>query len=157
MAAIGCRQNLLELPMLKYLGLMFLLISSVSVQAEMLDLSPYKGKVVYLDFWASWCSPCLASFPWMNKLHNDLHAEGLQIIAVNVDASHADAQQFIEQHPVGFEIIYDPKGKLAEAHNVMGMPSSFLYGRDGKLISSHIGFSNKNSDQLRAAIEAALQ
>jgi len=75
----------------------------------------------------------------------------------NVDASHEDAQSFIDNYPVDFEIIYDPQGKLAEAHNVMGMPSSFLYDRDGKLISTHIGFSNKKTDQLRAAIEAALQ
>jgi thiol-disulfide isomerase/thioredoxin len=143
--------------MLRHLGLLLLLISSLSVQAEMLDLSPYKGKVVYLDFWASWCSPCLASFPWMNKLHKDLQAQGFEIIAVNVDAEHAAAQKFIQQHPVDFEIIFDPQGKLAEAHKVMGMPSSFLYGRDGKLLSSHIGFSNKKTDQLRAAIEAALQ
>jgi thiol-disulfide isomerase/thioredoxin len=143
--------------MLRHLGLLLLLISSLSAQAEMLDLSSYKGKVVYLDFWASWCSPCLASFPWMNNLHKDLQAQGFVIVAVNVDAEHADAQKFIQQHPVDFEIIFDPQGKLAEAHNVMGMPSSFLYGRDGKLLSSHIGFSNKKTDQLRAAIEAALQ
>jgi thiol-disulfide isomerase/thioredoxin len=143
--------------MFRFIGLLFLLMSSLNVQAEMLDLSPYKGKVVYLDFWASWCSPCLASFPWMDKLHKDLKAQGLVIIAVNVDAEHADAEEFIQTHPVDFEIVYDPQGKLAEAHQVMGMPSSFLYGRDGKLISSHIGFSNKKTDQLRAAIEAALQ
>ena len=99
----------------------------------------------------------LASFPWMNKLHKDLQAQGFEIIAVNVDADHAAAQKFIQQHPVDFEIIFDPQGILAEAHKVMGMPSSFLYDRDGKLLSSHIGFSNKKTGQLRAAIEAALQ
>jgi thiol-disulfide isomerase/thioredoxin len=143
--------------MLKYLGMLFLVVSSLSVQAEMLDLSPYKGKVVYLDFWASWSAPCRASFPWMNQLQKDLQTQGLQIVTVNVDVSHAEAQRFIKRYPADFEVIYDPQGKLAEAHHVMGMPSSFLYGRDGKLISSHIGFSNKKTDALRAAIEAALQ
>ena len=157
MAAIGCRQNLQEIRMLRYLGFSLLLLSAMQVQAEMLDLSPYKGKVVYLDFWASWCSPCLASFPWMNQLQKDLHSQGLEIVAVNVDADQADARKFLQQHPVNFEIIFDPQGKLAESHNVMGMPSSFLFDRNGKLIFSHIGFSNKKSEQLRATVEAALQ
>jgi thiol-disulfide isomerase/thioredoxin len=143
--------------MLRYIGLLLLLVSSLSVQAETLDLSPYKGKVVYLDFWASWCSPCLASFPWMARLHKDLEAKGLVIVSVNVDSEHAEAEKFIKAHPVDFEVIYDPQGKLAKGHRVIGMPSSFLFGRDGKLISSHIGFRNKEADQQRAAIEAALQ
>lgn len=151
--------------MLKKVIVRLLILSccSMPVQAEsptesgVLDLSEYKGELVYLDFWASWCGPCRASFPWMNALQADLEAKGLQVIAVNVDAHKQAADQFLLEYPADFKVIFDPEGKLAEAHNVTGMPSSFLYGREGQLISSHIGFNNEISVVLRGAIEEALK
>jgi thiol-disulfide isomerase/thioredoxin len=105
-----------------------------------LDLTPYRGKVVVVDFWASWCKPCRQSIPWLNGLSARYGSQGLVIIGVNVDAERADADRFQRDVPIAFEIIYDPQGKLAEQFKVQGMPSSFVFDRDGKLVHTLLGF-----------------
>lgn len=121
-----------------------------------LDLEAYRGKVVYLDFWASWCAPCRKSFPWMNTMQAMYGAQGLVIIGVNVDANAQDAQAFLAQTPADFPIVYDPNGKLAEAYGLMGMPSSFLIDRNGKVVANHVGFRDSSpaeyEQQLRALV-----
>src|ERR1700684_1554177 len=78
-------------------ALLWLSASSAQV-GDPFDLTALKGKVVYLDFWASWCAPCLESFPFMNHLQQTLGPLGLSVVAVNVDRNRADAEQFPHQH-----------------------------------------------------------
>ena len=130
-------------------------ISSLAQAAE-LDLAQYKGKVVYLDFWASWCVPCRHSFPWMNKMHRQLSDKGLVIIAVNLDEERKEADAFLKVIPADFKIIYDPEGELATKHKVKGMPSAYVFDRSGKLVKSHIGFKNKDAGPARKYIESLL-
>lgn len=120
-----------------------------------LDLAAYKGKVVYLDFWASWCTPCRRSFPWLDALDRKHRADGFVVIAVNVDTDRALAAGFLEEVPVGFKVAYDPKGELAAQWRLLGMPSSFLIDRSGKVRSSHQGF-RKGDEALREAEIAKL-
>jgi cytochrome c biogenesis protein CcmG/thiol:disulfide interchange protein DsbE len=127
-----------------------------AANASTLDLAPYRGKVVYLDFWASWCVPCRQSFPWMNGLNRELHEHGLQIVAVNVDREHADAARFLETTAPTFPIVFDPVGTLAEHWRVKGMPTSFLIGRDGKIVAVHPGFRPKDRELLERTIRTAL-
>lgn len=115
------------------------------------DLEQFKGKVVYVDFWASWCIPCRASFPFMQNMA-EKYGDSLVITAINVDRKRSDADQFLEQFNVNFDIIYDPQGSLAESFDVKGMPTSYLYDRDGHLVGTHIGFKQKDIDKLEAAI-----
>ena len=105
-----------------------------------LDLAQFQGKVVYLDFWASWCAPCRRSFPWLDALQRKHSAEGFVVVAVNVDTDRALAAGFLAEVPVGFKVAYDPKGELAAKWKLLGMPSSFLIDRSGKVRSSHQGF-----------------
>jgi thiol-disulfide isomerase/thioredoxin len=105
-----------------------------------LDLAQYQGKVVYLDFWASWCAPCRRSFPWLDALQRKHGAEGFVVIAVNVDTDRALAAGFLKEVPVAFKVAYDPKGELAAKWKLLGMPSSFLIDRSGKPRSAHQGF-----------------
>ena len=146
--------------MLKRFAVLLMLVFSAFIspltQAAELDLSQYKGKVVYLDFWASWCVPCRHSFPWMNKMHHDLSAKGLVIIAVNLDEDRKDADTFLRVIPADFKIIYDPEGQLAEKYKVQGMPSAYFIDRSGKLVKSHIGFKNKDTVSARQYIESLL-
>ena len=78
------------------------------------DLQQYRGKVLILDFWASWCVPCRRSFPWMNEMQEKYGGQGLVIVGVRMDADAAEAQTFLKEFPVDFRIIEDAKGELAK-------------------------------------------
>ncbi len=119
-------------------------------------LTPHKGRVVLIDFWASWCVPCLRSFPWMNELTDDLAPQGLTIVAINVDSDRAAADRFLAKHPARFSIVFDPQGEYAAALDVDVMPSSFLVDRTGQIVNRHRGFLSKEADSYRALIEARL-
>jgi len=118
-------------------------------------LRDYRGKVVYVDFWASWCIPCRASFPFMSEMV-DKYGDDLAIIAINVDEDGDDAAEFLSAFTTNFEIVYDPQGKLAESFDVKGMPMSYLYDRDGNLLGTHIGFRKKDRKTLEQVISDAI-
>lgn len=124
--------------------------------AGAINLADYKGKVVYLDFWASWCGPCKQSFPWMNVLQAKFGPQGLKIIAVNVDANTADGQRFLASVPAAFDIALDPKGILARQYAIKGMPSSLVIGRDGKIVGQHTGFNDASRVKVEASIQSAI-
>jgi thiol-disulfide isomerase/thioredoxin len=105
-----------------------------------LDLSTFKGQVVYVDFWASWCAPCRQSFPWMQAMKEAYGSQGLSVVAVNVDANRADAEKFLQQFHANFDIRFDPEGSLAEKYKVEGMPTSVVVDRHGIVRYTHIGF-----------------
>ena len=109
-------------------------------------LNELQGKVVLVDFWASWCGPCLQSFPWMNNLHARHAGDGLVILAVNLDQERALADAFLKKVPAQFRIEYDAKGQLAKSFGVEAMPTSFLIGRDGKVHARHAGFRDKQRE-----------
>ncbi|GAB2997769.1 hypothetical protein GCM10027050_15110 [Psychrosphaera aestuarii] len=115
-----------------------------------------KGKVIYLDFWASWCVPCRKSFPWMNKVQADYANQSFTVISVNVDKDFDLAQRFLAEMPASFPVIYDPNGELASKYKLQGMPSSFLINRDGKFVRAHKGFFSKKIATYETEIEQLL-
>ena len=123
---------------------------------DAVNLAALKGKVVYVDFWASWCGPCKQSFPFMNELQSKYGAKGFEIVAVNLDAKRGDADKFLAEVPARFNIAFDSKGETAKRFEVKGMPSSYLIGRDGKVIAEHKGFKEEERTQLDARIAQAL-
>jgi cytochrome c biogenesis protein CcmG, thiol:disulfide interchange protein DsbE len=125
-------------------------------RADSLDLAPYRGKVVYLDFWASWCTPCRRSFPWLDNLVRQLSAQDLVVIGVNVDQSRNLAEQFLNETPAHFPIVYDPRGDLATAYKIVGMPSAVLIDRTGRVRFQHVGFSEKTKDEYEAHVHELL-
>jgi len=104
-------------------------------------IASHKGKVIYLDFWASWCGPCRKSFPWMNEMHEKHQQQGLIIISVNLDNNKVLADDFLAEVPANFSVFYDPKGKVARKFKLKGMPSSYIIDRTGKMVSAHVGFT----------------
>ncbi len=120
-------------------------------------LSEYKGKVVYLDFWASWCDPCLKSFPWLNDIQTRLKKKGFRVIAVNLDTKRADADKFLNELKPNFDIAFDPSGDVADMYELQGMPSAYLIDRNGELHSTHMGFREKDIPLLEREIEALLK
>lgn len=129
---------------------------SVRTDTGQLGLNDLRGKVVYLDFWASWCVPCRASFKWLNEMHARYADQGLVILAVNVDEEPALAQAFLADHPATFTIAYDPAGSVAQSYALKGMPSSFVIDQHGGLNHTHVGFREKDKVHLEAHIAALL-
>ncbi len=115
------------------------------------NLSELKGKVVYVDFWASWCSSCKASMPWLNKLQNQL-GDSFQVVAVNLDEQRETAQAFLQKSGVNLLVAYDPAGTIPEQFGVQAMPTSFLLDKNGKVAFIHEGFNSKDSAELEAKI-----
>ncbi|MBI1361188.1 MAG: redoxin family protein [Alphaproteobacteria bacterium] len=104
------------------------------------DLADYRGKVLYLDFWASWCGPCHLSFPYMNGLTTRFPGSDLAVIAVDVDHDRAKADAFLKRFGGNVPILFDSSGKLATRFGVKEMPTSILIGRDGSIRYIHKGF-----------------
>jgi len=129
---------------------------SVSSTAGQLKLSQQRGKIVYVDFWASWCVPCRKSFPWLNQMQSRYGPAGLKIIAINLDEDTSLAEQFLRQYPAAFTVGFDPKGISAKAYKLRGMPSSYLIDRNGNLLSTHVGFRSDDQMELEQKIRRAL-
>jgi len=121
------------------------------------QLQDHAGQVVLLDFWASWCKPCAVSLPWMSKLASTYADRGLVVVAVNLDKQLAAADKLLAQLDPHIVVVHDPEGVLARQHDLAGMPSSFLYDRDGKLHEQHVGFLPANADAREQAIMALLE
>ena len=120
------------------------------------DLQHYKGKVVYVDFWASWCGPCAQSFPFMNALHSDLRAKGLEVVGINLDENVEDAKAFLARIPAKFPIVADASGQCPQAFGVKAMPSSYLIDREGKIRYIHLGFKPGEAEAFRKQVESLL-
>ena len=125
---------------------------SLPGQNANIDLKQYRGKIVLLDFWASWCDPCKQSFSWMNKMQERYGKDGFQIVAINLDESSEDAEYFLKKFPVQFDIAYDPKGRTADAYRLSVMPSSFLLNEKGQVIYKHRGFNAADKKLLERKI-----
>ncbi len=104
------------------------------------EAEQYRGKVVYLDFWASWCTPCKESFPWMQQLHEKYESMGLKVVTVNLDKKRASADKFLKKYPADFTVLFDPSGALADKYQLAGMPMSYIIDRKGIVRYRHIGY-----------------
>ncbi len=115
-----------------------------------------KGKLVYVDFWASWCVPCKQSFPWMNEMQAKYGERGLYVLGINVDAKKADADKFLATVPAKFQVAYDAAGTTPKQFAVKAMPTSYLVDGDGRVVYVHSGFRESDQKALESAIVAAL-
>jgi thiol-disulfide isomerase/thioredoxin len=138
------------------LHLALALASGSANAADALNLEQYRGKVVVVDFWASWCTPCRQSFPWLNELQAKFGKHGLVIVGINVDRNREDAMRFLSAVPANFPIVYDSSGTLASRYDVPGMPSSYVIGPDGAVVAKHIGFRKADRDARENEIRALL-
>jgi thiol-disulfide isomerase/thioredoxin len=124
--------------------------------APPIDLEDFRGRVVYLDFWASWCAPCVQSFPWMQAMQNTYERRGLTVVAVNLDQYRKDAERFLTKFHPNFDVRFDPQGEVAERFKIQGMPTSVIIDRHGVLRFTHIGFLPVDQaayeDQLRQVL-----
>ena len=120
------------------------------------SLKQLSGKVVYVDFWASWCVACLASFPFMEQMQRELGPKGLQVVAVNMDQKPADAQRFLARHHVTFPIALGGNEACAKQFGVGAMPSTFFVDRGGRVRATHAGFHPGEAAGIRSLVERLL-
>jgi thiol-disulfide isomerase/thioredoxin len=120
------------------------------------SIAQHRGKVVYVDFWASWCGPCLKAVPAIEKLRQEFPASDFQVIAINVDRDRERAEKFLADHPVGYPSASDPEGKLPAAFGLETMPTSYLIDRKGVVRYVHRGYRAGDEAEIREKIRALI-
>ncbi len=120
------------------------------------DLAAAQQQVIYLDFWASWCTTCAKSFPFLDSLVQAYQGKGLLVVGINVDEKIDDASEFLRRHPVSFPLVSDPAGSCPQAFNIPGMPATYLIDRHGIIRKLYIGFRREDEAERRQEIEKLL-
>jgi peroxiredoxin len=120
------------------------------------SLAQYKGQVVMLNFWASWCGPCRQEMPLLESIYKKYNKLGFTMIGVNVEPDSKAANEWLKQTPVSFPILYDKESKVSKAYDVATMPSTVIIDRSGKVRVLHRGFKpgdeNEYLDSIRTLI-----
>ncbi|MBK5255372.1 MAG: TlpA family protein disulfide reductase [Vicinamibacteria bacterium] len=120
-------------------------------------LAEFRGRVVLVDFWASWCAPCKASFPALDSLQEEFRGDGVEVVAINVDEDPKNAASFLAGRSPSMTVLFDPKGVSPQDFKVEGMPSSFLIDREGQVRFEHTGFTERTKFEFRREIEILLK
>lgn len=119
-------------------------------------LSELKGKVVMLNFWASWCGPCRQEMPYLEDIYKKYAPAGFVLLGINVDEDSADAKEFLADVPVSFPVLLDSKNTLPELYEVEAMPSTFFVDKDGNLVYLHKGYKPGEEKEYEAQIQKLL-
>lgn len=117
-----------------------LTLPSIYADRPEISLQGLSGKTIYIDFWASWCAPCIKSLPLYNEMYHKYKDQGLEVVAISVDNPIEDGLDFLLDTPLDFLIPSDPEGDAAELFEVIGMPTSYLISPDGEVRLVHMGF-----------------
>jgi len=128
-----------------------------SREGKNVRLSDFRGQVVLLNFWASWCGPCRQEMPILDQLHKKYGKSGFSVLGVNLDAKSAKAIKYLKDTPVNFTVLYDPKGEVSEMYGVQAMPSTVIIDRDGNVRFLHKGFKDGYSEKYHKQIKALLR
>lgn len=131
-------------------------LDDIAGLSQDIHFQDYQGKVILLDFWASWCGPCRQSFPWMNDMQAKYAGQGLTIIAINLDSESDAAREFLTEVPASFVLGFDPEGKSAEAMQVEAMPMSYLIDRHGQIRYRLMGFNSEKQSEHETHIKTLL-
>jgi thiol-disulfide isomerase/thioredoxin len=120
------------------------------------ELADHAGRIVMLDFWASWCKPCKQSMPWLSQLQRAHGEKGLQIVAISVDTEESAMRSMLGVIDPGIIVVFDPEGVLARQYNLEAMPTSVMIDRAGKVLSTHVGFREAEIAAREAEVAALL-
>lgn len=120
------------------------------------NLTQYQGKVIYLDFWASWCKPCQKSFPWMNELQEKYPSDQFEVVTINLDKKASNMDEFLKNIPANFTIYHDASGEIARQFKLPGMPTSFILDKQGKVVKKHVGFYSKIIPEIENDIQSLM-
>lgn len=127
-----------------------------NLKGETVKLSDLKGKVVMINFWASWCAPCRQEMPLLEDMSKEYGKAGFVLLGVNLDEDSADAKDFLKTTPVTFPILLDPEASVAELYKNEAMPSSYFVDREGNLAYLHKGYRPGEEAEYVAVIKKLL-
>lgn len=128
------------------------MLKGTAPSRERLSINDFKGKLVYVDFWASWCGPCRKSLPILNEIRNEHKDKGFEVLAINVDEQLKDALAFLKKYPVDYPILLDPQAASPKVFDVKGMPTAYLVDENGNIIYKHQGFRKKDKKKIEALV-----
>ncbi len=131
-------------------------VDILDLKGKKVDLASLKGKVVLVDFWASWCGPCKEEMPVLEALNEKFATQGLVIVGVSIDSSPKKMNKFLKGTPVSFRIVHDRKLVVANRYEPETMPTSYLIGRDGKVRYVHEGFDKADAAGIEERVKALL-
>jgi len=120
------------------------------------SLSQYRGQVIYLDFWASWCPPCRTSFPLLETLYKKHNKAGFVVVAINMDEEVEGMERFLTLYPASFDILRDPEGEWADTYAIEAMPTSFIIDKAGIIRHIHSGFAKSDITDIEKKITELL-
>jgi peroxiredoxin len=126
------------------------------MKGNYVSLTALRGKVVVLNFWATWCPPCKLEMPSLNRLHNDYLARGLEVIAVSTDSSDKGIRNYTGELHLNLRILRDRDGRLSKLYGVYSLPTTFVIDQSGMVVLRYMGEQDWDSPKIRAKIEALL-
>jgi len=132
-------------------------LAALQADGQAASLDKFRGQVIYLDFWASWCAPCRAAMPHYDRIHRARAGRGLVVIGINVDSDRGRAKDAIQRASASFPIVFDEAGTTAARYAVPAMPTAYLIGRDGRVRNIHHGFRDGDVAKLETLIDQALE
>ena len=122
-----------------------------------INLAQYKGQVVMLNFWASWCGPCRQEMPLLESIYKQYKKSGFTLIGVNVEPDSKAADKWLEQTPVTFPVIYDKESTVSKSYDVSGMPSTVIIDRKGNLRYLHHGYKPGDESEYLNSIRSLIR
>ena len=128
-----------------------------SHSGENLRLSEFRGEVVMINFWASWCGPCRQEMPLLDELYTQYQPLGFTILGVNVEEDPSKAKQLLKDSPVNFPILYDDKSEVSKLYKVVAMPSTVLVDRDGNVRYLHQGYKPGYEESYQQQVRALIR
>ena len=120
-------------------------------------LSDFQGKVVLLDFWATYCVPCHESIPVFQRLYEKYRGQGVEVVGVSIDAFTEHVAGFVKEQKMGYTVVLDPESSAPPLFGVRGLPTTLLVDRSGAIRQRWVGFDPEVASEIQAGIEAALK
>ncbi len=129
---------------------------AVTLDGRPLALAGLKGKVLLIDFWASWCEPCREEFPEFEAMYKELRDRGVEIIAISVDRKRENAEAFVAKYPASFPVIHDPNRAIADRYKPRAMPTAYVVDQAGVVRFVHLGYQREYLAKYREEITRLL-
>lgn len=140
-------------------GKMLPAYAAPTLEGDTVRLRDYRGRALLLNVWATWCPACEREMPSLQTLHEELGPSGLAVVGVSIDAgpgSEGTVRDFLAEHGITYTILHDPRSRIMDAYRIVGIPTTYLADRQGRLVERWIGEVDFGAPDLRRAVRRAL-